>query len=156
MSEWSYHNDYNPSSRQKMRHVDLTERFQRINLEVELGFTAEQTAREVQRCLNCDIQTSFTADLCIECDACIDVCPVQCLTITEDGEEADIRTRLSAPAINPEQALFASEALPQTGRLMLKDEDICVHCGLCAERCPTAAWDMEKFDLLLPYAGRPV
>jgi ferredoxin len=139
-----------------MQHVDLTERFQQLNIEVELGFTAEQTAREVQRCLNCDIETDFTANLCIECDACIDVCPVQCLTITHDGsDEANLRTRLSAPAINLEQALYVSEALPQTGRIMVKDEDICVHCGLCAERCPTAAWDMQKFDLLLPYAGRP-
>jgi NADPH-dependent glutamate synthase beta subunit-like oxidoreductase/ferredoxin len=155
LSEWSYHNDYNPSPRQKMQHVDLTRRFEDLHLEVELGFTAEQTAREVQRCLNCDIQTDFTAGLCIECDACIDVCPVQCLTIVEDGDEAEVRVQLSAPAVNPEQALFASEGLPQTGRLMLKDEDVCVHCGLCAERCPTAAWDMKKFDLLLPYAGTP-
>jgi NADPH-dependent glutamate synthase beta subunit-like oxidoreductase/ferredoxin len=155
LSEWSYHNDYNPSPRQKMQHVDLTRRFEDLHLEVELGFTAEQTAREVQRCLNCDIQTDFTASLCIECDACIDVCPVQCLTIVEDGDEAEVRVQLSAPAVNPEQALFASEGLPQTGRLMLKDEDVCVHCGLCAERCPTAAWDMKKFDLLLPYAGTP-
>jgi ferredoxin len=155
LSEWSYHNDYNPSTRQKMQHVDLTRRFENLHLEVELGFTAEQTAREVQRCLNCDIETDFTASLCIECDACIDVCPVQCLTITEDGDEEEVRARLSAPAVNPEQALFVSELLPQTGRVMLKDEDVCVHCGLCAERCPTAAWDMQKFDLLLPYAGRP-
>ena len=155
LSEWSYHNDYNPSQRQKMTHVDLTRRFEQLNIEVELGFTAEQTAREVQRCLNCDIQTDFTADLCIECDACIDVCPVHCLTITENGDEEDLRTRLSAPALNLEQAIYASDLLPQTGRIMVKDEDICVHCGLCAERCPTAAWDMQKFDLLLPYAGRP-
>jgi formate dehydrogenase (NADP+) beta subunit len=138
-----------------MEHVDLTRRFQELNIEVELGFTAEQTAREVQRCLNCDIETDFTANLCIECDACVDVCPVQCLTITEDGEESDLRTRLSAPAINVQQEIYASEVLPQTARIMVKDEDVCVHCGLCAERCPTAAWDMKKFDLLLPYAGRP-
>ena len=154
LTEWSYHNDYNPSSRQKMEHVDLTRRFQELQIEVELGFTAEQTAREVQRCLNCDIQTDFTAPLCIECDACIDVCPVQCLTITTNGEEEDVRASLSAPAINLQQALYLSDALPQTGRVMVKDEDVCVHCGLCAERCPTAAWDMKKFDLLLPYAGR--
>ena len=154
LTEWSYHNDYNPSSRQKMEHVDLTRRFQELHIEVELGFTAEQTAREVQRCLNCDIQTDFAAPLCIECDACIDVCPVQCLTITTNGEEDDVRSSLSAPAINLQQALYLSDALPQTGRVMVKDEDVCVHCGLCAERCPTAAWDMKKFDLLLPYAGR--
>jgi formate dehydrogenase beta subunit len=155
LTEWTYHNDFNPSSRQKMEHVELTRRFQELNIEVELGFTAEQTAREVQRCLNCDIQTDFMADLCIECDACIDVCPVQCLTITESGEEPDLRSRLSAPAINLLQDIYVSEALPQTERLMVKDEDVCVHCGLCAERCPTAAWDMSKFELLLPYAGSP-
>ena len=155
LTEWSYHNDYNPSSRQKMQHVDLTRRFEELNVEVELGFTAEQTAREVQRCLNCDIETDFTANLCIECDACIDVCPVQCLTITPNEDEPDLRTHLSAPAFNLQQALYVSDLLPQTGRIMAKDEDVCVHCGLCAERCPTAAWDMKKFDLLLPYAGKP-
>jgi ferredoxin len=153
LCEWSYHNDYNPAQRQKMRHVDLEQRFRQLSVEVELGFTAEQTAREVQRCLNCDIQTVFTAERCIECDACIDVCPVQCLTITQDGDEEDLRQRLSAPALNHDQALYVSAPLPQTGRVMVKDEDVCVHCGLCAERCPTAAWDMQKFDLLIPYAG---
>ncbi|MGH7671165.1 MAG: NADH-quinone oxidoreductase subunit I, partial [Gemmatimonadaceae bacterium] len=92
--------------------------------------------------------------LCIECDACVDVCPVNCLTITHDSDsEADLRTHLSAPALNPDQAIYASAPLPQTGRLMVKDEDVCLHCGLCAERCPTAAWDMQKFDLLRAYAG---
>jgi len=153
LSEWSYHNDYNPSKRQKMQHVDLTKRFQQLSLEVELGFDPEQTAREVQRCLNCDIETTFSEIRCIECDACVDICPVQCLTITRDGEEAELRTRLSAPATNLTQAIYASEPLPQTGRAMVKDEDVCVHCGLCAERCPTAAWDMQKFDLIIPYAG---
>ncbi len=153
ISEWSYHNDYNPVLRQKMQHVDLVERFEKLNIEVELGFTAEQTAREVERCLNCDIETVFTAPRCIECDACVDICPVQCLTMTRDGEELDLRTRLSAPALNLEQDLYVSSPLPQTARIMAKDEDLCVHCGLCAERCPTAAWDMQKFELLIPYAG---
>ena len=153
ISEWSYHNDYNPASRQKMTHVDLTKRFQQLNIEVELGFDAAQTAREAQRCLNCDVETEFVAKRCIECDACIDICPMLCLTIAKDGDESEIRNRLSAPAVNPEQALYASAPLPQTGRLMLKDEDLCVHCGLCAERCPTAAWDMQKFELLINYAG---
>jgi ferredoxin len=139
-----------------MQHVDLVRRFTELDIEVELGFTAEQTAREVERCLNCDVETVFTAPRCIECDACIDICPVQCLTIAPDGDEPSLRQQLSAPAANAEQALYASEPLPQTGRLMLKDEDVCVHCGLCAERCPTAAWDMQKFDLLLPYAGAGV
>ncbi len=153
MSEWSYHNDYNQSSRQKMTHVELTKRFESLNLEVELGFSAEQTAREVQRCLNCDVETAFSAPLCIECDACLDICPVQCLTITSNGDEADLRSRLLAPATNLDQDLYVSEPLPQTGRVMVKDENVCVHCGLCAERCPTAAWDMALFDLAIPYAG---
>jgi NADPH-dependent glutamate synthase beta subunit-like oxidoreductase len=151
--EWSYSNDYNASKREKMTHVELAERFKKMNIEVELGFTPEQAAREVERCLNCDIQTVFTDRLCIECDACIDVCPVLCLTITADGEEPDVKKRLNAPAKNPKQELFVSGPLPQTKRLMLKDEDLCVHCGLCAERCPTAAWDMQKFVLQLNYAG---
>jgi NADPH-dependent glutamate synthase beta subunit-like oxidoreductase/ferredoxin len=153
MHAWSYHNDYNPAPRQQMIHVDLAERFRELAIEVETGFTPEQTAREVQRCLNCDIQTHFTASLCIECDACIDVCPLNCLTITPKGPEAELRTRLSAPAENLEQSLYVSAELPQTSRVMIKDEDLCIHCGLCAERCPTAAWDMRSFEVLLPYAG---
>ncbi len=153
MSEWSYSNDYNPSPRQQMTHVELTKRFEALNLEVELGFTAEQTAREAQRCLNCDVQTAFKESLCIECDACIDICPVQCLTITANGTEDDLRTRLSAPSPNRDQPLFVSDRLPQTGRVMVKDENVCVHCGLCAERCPTSAWDMEEFTLEIPYAS---
>jgi formate dehydrogenase beta subunit len=151
--EWSYSNDYNPAHRAKMKHVDLRERFAKLSREVELGFDADQTAREVQRCLNCDIETSFKDKLCIECDACIDICPVHCLTITPNAEEPALRQNLTVPATNLEQALFVSGALPQTGRVMVKDEDVCVHCGLCAERCPTAAWDMEKFELILPRAG---
>ncbi len=153
MHEWSFSNDYNPAARRLMPHVDLKERFKKLDIEVELGFTVEQTIEEVERCLNCDIQTVFTAKLCIECDACIDVCPVNCLTMTANGEEDDLRTRLSAPAENREQDLFVSEDLPQTGRVMVKDEDLCVHCSLCAERCPTGAWDMQKSTILLPYAG---
>jgi formate dehydrogenase beta subunit len=155
LSQWSYHNDYNPSPRQEMARVALAQRFARLNLEVELGFGPEETAREVQRCLNCDIQTDFKAPLCIECDACVDICPVRCLTILapEWGSEDELRERLNAPAPNRDQAIFVSSSLPQTGRVMVKDENLCVHCGLCAERCPTAAWDMVKFDLATPYAG---
>jgi len=150
--EWSYSNNYDPSARRLMPHVDLKERFKKIDIEVELGFTPEQTLQEVERCLNCDIQTVFVAGQCIECDACIDICPVNCLTIASNGDEADLRTRLSAPAENLDQALYVSAELPQTGRVMVKDEDLCVHCGLCAERCPTGAWDMQKSKVLIPYA----
>jgi NADPH-dependent glutamate synthase beta subunit-like oxidoreductase/ferredoxin len=153
MHEWSYSNDYTPVERRLMPHVSLKERFKKIDIEVELGFTAGQTAEEVQRCLNCDVQTVFDAKLCIECDACIDICPVDCLTITHNGEEADLRTRLKAPAKNTTQALYVSAALPQTARVMVKDEDLCVHCGLCAERCPTAAWDMQKSYIHWPQAA---
>jgi formate dehydrogenase beta subunit len=151
--EWSYKNDYNPVERRLMPHVDLKERFKRVNIEVELGFTAEQAAAEVQRCLNCDVQTVFSAKDCIECDACIDICPVDCLTITANGSEEELRPRLKAPARNMTQPLFISAPLKQTARVMVKDEDVCVHCGLCAERCPTAAWDMQKSTIRIPYAG---
>ena len=150
--EWSYSNDYDPSARRLMPHVDLKERFKKLDIEVELGFTVDQTIKEVERCLNCDIQTVFDASLCIECDACIDVCPVDCLTITQNGDEDDLRSRLTVPAKNKEQDLYVSEPLPQTNRVMVKDEDLCVHCSLCAERCPTGAWDMQKSTILLPYA----
>jgi NADPH-dependent glutamate synthase beta subunit-like oxidoreductase len=156
MHEWSYSNDYDPAARRLMPHVDLKERFKKLDIEVELGFTVEQTIQEVERCLNCDIQTVFSAPLCIECDACIDICPVNCLTITANGDEADLRTRLSAPAENMEQALYVSADLPQTSRVMVKDEDLCVHCGLCAERCPTGAWDMQKSRILIPHVSDEV
>ena len=150
--EWSYSNDYDGSARRLMPHVDLKKRFKQLNIEVELGFSLDQTVKEVERCLNCDIQTVFSAKDCIECDACIDICPVDCLTMTENGEEADLRKRLTAPAENIAEDLYVSAELPQTGRVMVKDEDLCVHCGLCAERCPTGAWDMQKSTILLPKA----
>jgi NADPH-dependent glutamate synthase beta subunit-like oxidoreductase len=152
---WSYSNDYDPSGRMQMNHVDLVERFKKMSVEVELGFDPEQAALEVERCLNCDIQTHFTPKLCIECDACIDVCPTQCLTMINEGPEEELRSALTVPAENLDQPLYLSDTLPQTGRIMVKDEDVCVHCGLCAERCPTAAWDMRKFGILIPYAGEP-
>ncbi len=153
LHEWAYSNNYDPSIRQKMTHVDLPVRFAKMTVEVEEGFTPEQTRAEVERCLNCDVQTHFTDALCIECDACIDICPVDCLTITPAADtEAELRTRLTAPAENLDQAVFQSGPLKQTGRLMVKDENVCLHCGLCAERCPTYAWDMRKFVLNHPHA----
>ncbi len=151
--EWSYSNAFDPAARRQMEHVPLSERFKALGTEVELGFNAEQTACEVERCLNCDIQTVFTDNLCIECDACVDICPTQCLTMVENAPEDELRTRLTAPAENLDQPLFVSDDLKQTGRVMVKDENVCVHCGLCAERCPTAAWDMQKSILRMAYAS---
>jgi formate dehydrogenase (NADP+) beta subunit len=156
LHQWAYSNNYDHAPRQKMRHVDLETRFRSMTTEVEQGFTPEQTRAEVERCLNCDVQTHFTDALCIECDACIDICPVDCLTITPDAPEPELRTRFLAPALNTDQPLFASGPLKQTGRVMMKDENVCLHCGLCAERCPTYAWDMRKFVLQIPYAGAQV
>jgi NADPH-dependent glutamate synthase beta subunit-like oxidoreductase len=156
LHEWAYSNNYDPAQRQKMIHVDLPVRFLSMTTEVEKGFTAEQARSEVERCLNCDMETHFIDSLCIECDACIDICPVDCLTITPNAEEPALRDRFAAPADNLDQQLFVSTALKQTGRVMIKDENICLHCGLCAERCPTYAWDMRKFVLQIPYAGATV
>jgi len=156
LHEWAYSNNYNSAQRQKMAHVELPVRFASMSTEVEKGFTAEQTRAEVERCLNCDMETHFIDALCIECDACIDICPVDCLTITPNADEPDLRTRFAAPAENLDQPLFVSGQLKQTGRVMIKDENVCLHCGLCAERCPTYAWDMRKFMLQIPYAGATV
>lgn len=142
MFEWRYSNSFNPSHRREMDMVAMRERFDNLNIEVELGFTAEKMAVEVERCLNCDVETVFSADLCTECDGCIDICPVECLQMTENADEDTLRAGIHANS--PDQALFVSQNLPLTGRVMIKDEDICLHCGLCAERCPTAAWDMKE------------
>jgi formate dehydrogenase beta subunit len=155
LHEWAYSNNYDPSQRVKMKHVEMPLRFKDMRIEVEEGFTAEQTAVEVQRCLNCDVETHFSDSLCIECDACVDICPTDCLTITPNGEESEISQRLMAPRLEPTQPLFVSSTLKQTGRVMVKDENVCVHCGLCAERCPTYAWDMRRFVVHIPMAGEP-
>jgi len=154
LHEWAYSNNYNTAGRQKMQHVELPVRFLEMDTEVEKGFDAAQTRAEVERCLNCDVQTHFTNWLCIECDACIDICPVDCLAITPNAEEPDLRARLLAPPLGTtDQPIYVSDPLKQTGRVMAKDENVCLHCGLCAERCPTHAFDMRKFVLQLPYAG---
>jgi formate dehydrogenase (NADP+) beta subunit len=144
--EWSYDNAISNDTRYKVRLKDKVIALKHIGMEVELGFDVTQAYAEAERCLNCDVQTVFTPKLCIECDACVDICPMDCITFTADGEEADLRGRLNAPAHNLTQALYLADGL-KTGRVMVKDEDVCLHCGLCAERCPTGAWDMQKFLL---------
>ncbi len=142
--EWSYDNDISLDLRFKVPHRDKVMALKDIKAEVELGFDDKLAFAEAQRCLNCDVQTVFTDNLCIECDACVDICPVDCISFTENGEEAELRLRLSAPAHDETQDLYVSGPL-KTGRVMVKDEDVCLHCGLCAERCPTGAWDMQRF-----------
>ncbi|MEX0958529.1 MAG: FAD-dependent oxidoreductase [Burkholderiales bacterium] len=150
--EWSYDNDIALDARYQVPWVDKKITLKDIKVEVELGFDAKTGYAEAQRCLNCDVQTVFTAPQCIECDACVDICPLDCITFTVNGEEDDLRSRLRAPAKNTGQDLYVSNEL-RTGRVMVKDEDLCLHCGLCAERCPTGAWDMRKFFLDMTHAG---
>ena len=150
--EWMYDNEVHPDARYKVPWRDVKETLRDVKAEVELGFDAATAWKEAQRCLNCDVQTVFTGKLCIECDACVDICPMDCISFTLDGEERDLRARLNAPANNLTQALYVSEPL-KTQRVMVKDEDVCLHCGLCAERCPTGAWDMQKFLLDMTLAG---
>ena len=152
LNEWNYDNDVVTDARHKVPWRDIKESLRNVRAEVELGFAAATAWKEAQRCLNCDVQTVFAAKLCIECDACVDICPMDCITFTQDGDEADVRARLKAPAANLAQALYIGSGL-KTGRVMVKDEDLCLHCGLCAERCPTGAWDMQKFLLDPGHAG---
>ncbi|HVF64683.1 MAG TPA: FAD-dependent oxidoreductase [Casimicrobiaceae bacterium] len=150
--EWSYDNAITPDKRHKVPLRDTVIALKNIRMEVELGFDAKLAWQEAQRCLNCDVQTVFADKLCIECDACVDICPMDCISFTVNGEEADLRTRLTAPAVNASQDLYVSTEL-KTSRVMVKDEDVCLHCGLCAERCPTGAWDMKKSFIDLTHAG---
>ena len=150
--EWSYDNAISPDQRYKVPLKDQKIALKNIKVEVELGFDVKVALKEAQRCLNCDVQTVFAPKLCIECDACVDICPMDCITFTQDGEEKELRARLNAPAENLTQDIYVSAGL-KTGRIMAKDEDVCLHCGLCAERCPTGAWDMQKFLLDMTHAG---
>ena len=150
--EWSYDNDISNDLRYKVPLRDTAVALKDIKVEVELGYDEKLGYLEAERCLNCDVQTVFTGSLCIECDACVDICPMDCITFTENGTEEDLRERLMAPALNREQDLYIGNSL-KTGRIMVKDEDVCLHCGLCAERCPTGAWDMRKFLLDMTMAG---
>jgi NADPH-dependent glutamate synthase beta subunit-like oxidoreductase len=150
--EWSYDNEVSLDHRYRVPQVGNVVALRDVRVEVELGYDEALAWREAQRCLNCDVQTVFTRSLCIECDACVDICPTDCITFIGNGPEAELRERLNAPAPNPDQALYVSDVL-KTGRVMVKDEDVCLHCGLCAERCPTGAWDMRKFLLDITQAG---
>jgi NADPH-dependent glutamate synthase beta subunit-like oxidoreductase len=151
--EWSYDSDISVDDRHKVPWAAAEKALKSIKVEVELGFDDATAWKEAQRCLNCDVETVFTTPLCIECDACTDICPMDCISFTVNGDEADLRQRLTAPALNTTQELYVSSAL-KTGRVMVKDEDVCLHCGLCAERCPTGAWDMRKFLLVEAHAGK--
>jgi formate dehydrogenase beta subunit len=150
--EWSYDNDIAADARYKVPWADIKATLKNVKMEVELGFDVATAWKEAQRCLNCDVQTVFTDKLCIECDACVDICPMDCITFTHNDEEPALRAKLNAPAKNLTQDLYVSGPL-KTARIMAKDEDVCLHCGLCAERCPTGAWDMQKFLLEVTYAG---
>jgi len=150
--EWSYDNDIANDLRHKVPHLPNEVALKDVRAEVELGFDRALGYAEAERCFNCDVQTVFAPPLCIECDACVDICPTDCITFTVNGEESDLRSRLTAPALNITQDLYVSPVL-KTGRIMAKDEDVCLHCGLCAERCPTGAWDMQKFYLETAKAG---
>ena len=150
--EWSYDNDISNDYRFKVPHAPLEKTLKDVKLEVELGFDLQLAFSEAERCLNCDVQTVFDTPKCIECDACVDICPMDCISFTANGEEEDLRERLTAPSLHKDQDLYVSLGL-KTGRVMVKDEDLCLHCGLCAERCPTGAWDMQKFLLNAPKTG---
>ncbi|MFY9316300.1 MAG: FAD-dependent oxidoreductase [Burkholderiales bacterium] len=150
--EWSYDNEIHNDTRFKVPWADVKQTLKNVKMEVELGFDAATAWKEAQRCLNCDVQTVFTTQACIECDACVDICPMDCITFTQNSEEKDLRGRLNAPALNLIQDLYVSSSL-KTGRVMVKDEDVCLHCGLCAERCPTGAWDMQKSLIEMVHAG---
>jgi len=149
--EWSYDNDISADKRYRVPQRDKVVALRDIRAEVELGYDLALALKEAERCLNCDVQTVFNTPLCIECDACVDICPMDCITFTPNGTEADLRSRLNAPSPNPSQSLYVAEGL-KTGRVMVKDEDVCLHCGLCAERCPTGAWDMQKYLIEMTHA----
>jgi len=153
--EWSYDNEIAGDTRYKVPWADVKATLKNVKMEVELGFDVATAWKEAQRCLNCDVQTVFSDRLCIECDACVDICPMDCITFTPNADEAVLRTNLNAPAKNPTQPLYVSGPL-KTARVMVKDEDVCLHCGLCAERCPTGAWDMQKYLIEMTHAGASV
>ena len=151
--EWSYPNDISNSDRFAVPHAEISKSLTDLNMEVELGYDEKLAFDEAQRCFNCDIQTVFSESLCIECDACVDICPIDCINFTDNADEDSLRSNLRVPALNKEQDILVSDSL-KTGRVMVKDEDMCLHCGLCAERCPTGAWDMQKFTYVEAHAEK--
>ena len=153
--EWSYDNQVSEEARKKVPTKALEMTLSDIKLELEMGFDPFMGCSEAERCLNCDMETVFVPKNCIECDACVDICPTECITFTQNGEEDDLRGRLKAPAQNRDQSLYVSDTV-KTGRVMVKDENICLHCGMCAERCPTGAWDIQHFFLQMAEAGTEV
>jgi formate dehydrogenase beta subunit len=150
--EWRYDNEVSEAARSAVPSEPVEVALKDMKLELELGYDLKGALKEAERCLNCDMQTVFNKGTCIECDACVDICPTECITFTANGEEKDLRSRLKAPAKQLDQALYVSGSL-KTGRVMVKDENVCLHCGMCAERCPTGAWDMQKFFLQWPQAA---
>ncbi len=150
--EWGYRNSVSVEERHNTKWAPVETYINSISVEAELGFDLKTARAEAERCINCDVQTVFTKETCIECDACVDICPMDCITITTPGDESDLRQRLTAPAMNIDQSLYVSGSL-KTGRVIVKDEDVCLHCGFCAERCPTGAWDMQKSLLKTAHAG---
>ncbi len=151
--DWSYDSAITLDRRFAVPHVERAAALRNLSTEVELGFTLQQALGEARRCLNCDVQTVFSAPACIECDACVDVCPIDCISFVPNAPESDLRLSLMAPAQNLDQAILVSEPVKSL-RVMVKDEDLCLHCGLCAERCPTGAWDMQKFTIEMAEAGQ--
>ncbi len=152
LHEWSYDSAVTLERRHVVPQVERAAALRNLRTEVELGFTLEQALGEARRCLNCDVQTVFSAPACIECDACVDVCPIDCISFVPNAPEEALRRSLNAPAINLDQPIFVSEPVKSL-RVMVKDEDLCLHCGLCADRCPTGAWDMQKFAIEIAQAG---
>ncbi len=150
--EWAYDSEIDHDPRYIVPQAPKTKTLVNRKQEVELGFDQITGYEEAQRCLNCDVQTIFHAPKCIECDACVDICPTACISFIPDGDEPDLRTRTKVPALNLTQDVYVADGL-KTGRVMVKDEDVCLHCGLCAERCPTAAWDMQAFWYNVTKAG---
>ena len=153
--EWSYDSEVSTDDRYPVPHVSKEKALKDRKVEVELGFDPSVAYQEAERCLNCDVQTVFTTSKCIECDGCVDICPTDCINFIDNNDEPALRESLRRPARNQDQDLYVSTALPQTQRVMVKDENVCLHCGLCAERCPTGAWDMQRFFYSVTKAGSP-